>query len=339
MHLPTLTFGILSLAAVSAYAQPGWVISQASQGVPGRPSAAPALETTSSPTVQADSAPASAPSGSGSSSKPKHSGSSGSSSAGAGKSSVGKNPPPMIASPEPFHLTLSAGWNSKYEFKHFDQIFIATALDDSSDSIWQLKAEAQYDNFGFGVTFIQSLEEHKTRFAPNDGKDFYQEIILGTNYTTQLAPNLDASVGYNLSLFPNEGFLNGSVQGEAQIRLRYTGIEHFQPSVAYSNIHGDVAFLGDWIEARVDSPWVLHHNGDFEVGINLSAEVAYDMKLNSNSNGFAGFVVRAALPVKVSRNVVITLSGNYGWDIENNNHSALESQLDFWGGATVSYRF
>ena len=330
MRLPSFTLGLLTIAATSATAQPPKIQELANQNSFGRPSAAPAKISMKS--TASASKPVEAPA-------PKKQ-------EGAGKSLTGggKTPPPMIeAAPEPFQLTLIAGWSHRYEYKHMDQIYFATAADDSTDSMWQIKAIAQYENFGFSASFIQSLEEHRWTNSGGD-QAYYQELTFGVNYSEAIAKDFTASIGYQATLFPEDGFWNGNYQGEAQIRLRYTAIEHLQPSISYSNNHGNIRYAGDFIEARVDSPWVLYHDGDFEVGVNFSAEVAYDGGIddgvNSSDRGWAGTVLRAGVPIQFSKALTLTLSGNYGWDIEakSENHSRI-GQIGFWGGATVSYRF
>lgn len=327
MRLPSFTLGLLTIAATSATAQPPKIQELANQNSFGRPSAAPAkisMKSTAAASKPVESAP------------PKKQ-------EGSGKSVIGsgKTPPPVFeATPEPFQLTLSAGWSSKYEYKHWDQIYSATALDDSTDSMWQIKAVAQYQNFGFSASFIQSLDEHK----PSEGGDvgYYQELALGVSYSEEIAKNFVASIGYQATLFPEDGFYGGNFQGEVQVRLRYTGIEHLQPSIAYSNNHGDLRYSGDFIEARVDSPWVIYQNGDLELGVNFSAEVGFDggidTGVNSGDRGWAGAVLRAGVPIQFNKSLTLTLSGNYGWDIESETYSRL-GLLGFWGGATVSYRF
>lgn len=246
-------------------------------------------------------------------------------------------------------FTFTAGWDSRYMFKSLDNID-SSSVGDVENSIWYTRLAATYKGFGFSLGYLQAAEKtNPSRDLSND-KAFYSEIILGANYTFSLVDQvLEATVGYNAYFFPEEGFWGGSYQGEAYARLSYVQIDHFTPSVTYSYFHSDASSLDNsyWIDFRLDGDFDLFTVGSVKVGLNPYAAVGFDGHYNANGNDWSAVEVGVRIPITLSDNLVLALSANYGWDLGQEDNNGIRrssfgtsgSEVGFWGGASLTYKF
>lgn len=261
-----------------------------------------------------------------------------------GKTVIDKNPAvAQTEAPKPV-FTVTAGWDSKYVFKGFDNVAGSSVERPDDVGIWYGKVGMAYQGFGATIGYLQADQETTPKYNPTGGSDYYSEVILGVNYTAALIGGvLDATVGYNMYLFPNGDYWANDYQGEAWLKLAYVQIPHLTPNITYSYFHADNDVLsGQVIEFRLDSNFDLYDGGSFSVGINPYAMTNLDMDFNADGTNFGGVEAGIRLPVAIGNNLVVALSGSYGWDLgeDTNYYGGRPPKRDgFWGGVSATYKF
>lgn len=254
-------------------------------------------------------------------------------------------------------IAFTAGWDSRYVFKDLDNLgpHGAAAFDEDA-SVWYAKASLAWNGFGFHVGYLQSAGEivpsgHVAEIVDDSGPtgelvqdggaELYQEIVTGVNYTLGVLADVEATLGYNAYFFPEKAFWGASFQGELFATLAYTGIEHLRPSVTYSYFHSDTGSLGGgFVDLRVDGSFDLCECGSVKVGFNPYVSLGYDIGFNDNTfntDGFTAVDFGVKIPLALNENLVLTLSGNYGIEIDDEHTDV--GDVGFWGGASLTYRF
>ena len=282
----------------------------------------------------------SAPAGGGSTKKGSSGGAAGVAS---GKGTIDKNPVLATPAPKP-EFTISAGWDSKYMFKGFDNIAGSSVERPDDVGIWYTKATMTYQGLGFFLGYLQADSKTTPKYNPEGGSDYYSEVIMGVNYTAAIVGGvLDGTVGYNMYYLPNGDYWNNDYQGEVWARLAYVQIPWLTPSVTYSYFHADNDILtGHALEFRLDSKFSLYEGNSFGVGLNPYVMANLDSDFNTAGTNWGGVEVGLSVPVTIGNNLILALSGSYGWDAGDdvNYYGGRPPEREgFWGGASVTYRF
>jgi hypothetical protein len=267
----------------------------------------------------------------------------GSSGVSSGKGMIDKNPVVVAEAPKP-EFTISAGWDSKYVFKGFDNIAGSSVERPDDIGVWYAKATMTYQGFGFLLGYLQADDRTTPKYNPDGGSDYYSEVIMGVNYTAALVGGvLDATVGYNMYLLPNGDYWANDYQGEIWARLAYVQIPWITPNITYSYFHAENDILtGHSVEFRLDSSFSLYSGDSFGIGLNPYVSANLDSDFNAAGTNWGGVQVGLSLPITIGDNFILALSGNYGWDggSDVNYYGGRPPERDgFWGGASATYRF
>lgn len=260
-----------------------------------------------------------------------------------GKGMIDKNPVVTPASPKP-EFTISAGWDSKYMFKGFDNIAGSSVERPDDVGIWYTKATMTYQGFGFLLGYLQADSKTTPKYNPDGGSDYYSEVIMGVNYTAAIVGGvLDGTVGYNMYYLPNGDYWNNDYQGEVWARLAYVQFPWLTPSVTYSYFHADNDILtGHAVEFRLDSKFSIYDGTSFGVGLNPYVSANLDSDFNTSGTNWGGVEVGLSVPITIGNNLILALSGSYGWDAGDdvNYYGGRPPEREgLWGGASLTYRF
>lgn len=260
-----------------------------------------------------------------------------------GKGMIDKNPVVATEPPRP-EFTFTAGWDSKYVFKGFDNIAGSSVERPDDVGIWYTKATMTYQGLGLLLGYLQADSKTTPKYNPNGGSDYYSEVIMGVNYTAAIIGGvLDSTVGYNMYYLPNGDYWNNDYQGEVWARLAYVQFPWLTPSVTYSYFHADNDILtGHSVEFRLDSKFSLYNGNSFGIGLNPYVSANLDSDFNTSGTNWGGVEVGLSLPITIGQNFILALSGSYGWDMGDdvNYYGGRPPERDgVWGGVSATYRF
>ena len=254
-----------------------------------------------------------------------------------------------------------AGWDSRMVYHGEDWIQRGTGSPNDSDSsgAWYARASAEWKGFAAYVGYLQSSEKVDPRDVRVDN-EYYSEFQAGASYTHSVIPGiLDASAGYNAFFLNSESFIGYSYNGEAFVRVAYKQIPFITASVSAFYLHGDsgsvvqqqfgtgfipiVFDVDGWIyEARIDGNFKLFNFGrEGFVALNPFVTLVID----------GGRWVTDSDPIfrphnlQYGLNVPIAVNKSLSFNVNANLYQPLiERDLrisypEFWGGASVSYKF
>jgi hypothetical protein len=257
------------------------------------------------------------------------------------KEVVTKNPMMETAAPAGPEFAITAGWDSQYMFKGLDNVRASSFGGRDESSIWYAKFTAAYEGFGFNLGYLMATEESDPRFSPVERSEYYSEVIAGANYTASIIGGvLDGTIGYNAYFFPEEDFWGTDYQGELWARLAVVACPYVTPSFTYSYFHADEKILeGHFFEFRLDTSIPVYEGSGFKVAVNPYASVSYDQDYNGVGGDWNSIETGVKVPISIGDNLIVALSGNYGWDIGDDRSNFDKGFDDFWGGVSVTYRF
>jgi hypothetical protein len=264
----------------------------------------------------------------------------------------------MVAPPTGPTFAATGGWESTYWWHGEDNIAKATGATDTNgrntSSVWYGRVSAEWKGIAAYAGYLQTADKVLPRYSTS--KKYYEEVQLGLSYTLGLFRDLDLTAGYNAFFLPESSFLNHKYQGEAFARLAYKGIPYVTPSLSAFYEHADspgegphVDLSGGWIyEARVDGNFKLFdfgHGGS--VGLNPFVTLVYNQgywltkngipSLGLDANEFYSIQYGLNVPVKLTQSLTLNLDGNLHTPLISRN--SLIKQPDFWGGASLTYKF
>ena len=247
-----------------------------------------------------------------------------------------------------------AGWDSRmvYHGEDWIQKGIGSQDDSNSAGIYFARATVEWKGFAAFVGYLQSDQEVNPRDIRTDS-EYYAEIQTGISYTYGIIPDaLDASIGYNAYFVNSEAFLGHSYNGEAYVRLAYKKIPFITPSISAFYLHGDSGTTvfqpgasgifdveGFIYEARVDGNFKLFNIGsEGFVALNPFVNLVID-------GGFWSDETFEFNTLQYGLNVPIAINNKLSFNLHINYYQALRDRTgliahpEFWGGASVAYRF
>lgn len=248
-----------------------------------------------------------------------------------------------------------AGWDSRFVYHGEDWIQRGTGSANDSDSsgVYFARATVEWRGIAAYVGYLQSDQKVNPRDVREDD-EFYAEAQAGISYTYGIIPNvLDATVGYNAFFLNSESFIGHSYNGEAFARLAYKQIPFITPSITAYYMHGDSGSTvlqprgpttfdveGFLYEARIDGNFKLFNIGsEGFVALNPFVTLVVDGGYWSSSESFKLHNLQYGLNVPIVLNSKISFNLHVNYYQEIIDRAGLISHPDFWGGASVAYKF
>ena len=286
-----------------------------------------------------------------------------------------KQTSPLLAAAAPGpQFSISAGFETRYIYHGLDVISFNTrplpGQQFQSSGIAYTNADISFKGLHFGVEYLNSVDQvvpflqtttsHGVRVADYTER-YYNELDLDLDYTVAIVANiLDATLGYNSYIIPNNNFKGTNYQGELLFRLAYKQIPFVTPSFTFyhdfseehNNQFGDLN--GSLVEFRLDGTVPIIKKDSFALTFAPYVSSIYNIdylnytgQRDGNIGGISSLQTGIRLPVTFAKHFTVTPYGNYGMDltadnrlpIDNFSGRAFGERTHFWGGVTVTYSF
>ena len=299
-----------------------------------------------------------------------------------------QTPPPLVAAAPGPQFSISAGYETRYIYHGLDIISFNTlpALTDrgglsrnfQSSGIAYTNADVTYQGLHLGVEYLNSVSRvipylqainSQGAFIGNLSKKYYDEVDINLDYTVAIVANiLDATLGYDSFIIPNNDFKGTNYQGELLFRLAYKQIPYVTPNFTFyhdfSLQHNDTVgnLNGSLVEFRLDGTVPIIKKENFALTFAPYVSSIYNINYlnytgtrDGNVGGISSLQTGIRLPLTIAKHFTITPYGNYGMDltptqrnaaglldrtpIDNFTGNGFGERTHFWGGVTVTYSF